>query len=66
MCGMNAIGDLIYCYFAISVLLIVVVEMIDSGMKKYIYMSANAEWRTQQVEIVEFVEIWRCCDESDV
>jgi hypothetical protein len=39
------------------------VEKINSHRRKYIYISANDDLRTQQVEIVELVEIWRFGDD---
>ena len=52
----RCIGDIISCFSAISDF-----PLRRSGnnrlwYKKYIYMSANDKWRTQQVEIVELVE----------
>jgi hypothetical protein len=61
MCGMNVIEDY-FLLSAISVLLVVAVEIIDSYIKKYISMSANDEFRTQQMEIVELVEKRRWFD----
>jgi diacylglycerol kinase len=56
MCGKDVIEDIISCFSAISILLFVAVEIINSCIRKYISISANDEFRTQQMEIVELVE----------
>jgi hypothetical protein len=62
MCGINVIGDIISCFCNLRFSTVVAVEIMDFDIKNNIYMSANDDLRTHQVEIVELVEERRWFD----